>query len=427
MTRRSLPRWSDARELLGERPPRRDRITRRLEGLHSIEDVRAAARRRVPHSVFEFVDGAAEQEVSLRRSRAAFDRVEFHPTTMAGVGEVDTTTTVLGRSAALPLVLGPTGFARLSHHDGERAVASAARRAGIPFALTTMSTVPLEEVAAASGDGSRWFQLYLMRDHGLTRELMSRAKASGFDVLVVTVDTPVVGHRLRDLRNGLTIPPRLNARTVADVARRPRWWANLLTTGPLQFATLDGGRPQSHATLINSLFDPTITPADLVAVRDAWGGPLVVKGIQSVSDARLAAELGANGIVVSNHGGRQLDRCPTPLEILPAVAEAVGDDLEVMLDSGVRSGADVAAALAFGARACLVGRPYLYALMAGGERGISRMVDILSDELRRTLHLLGVKSVMDLDGRHAHLRSCDAACSNATPTRIQQREKVGTP
>ncbi|GAA1145249.1 alpha-hydroxy acid oxidase [Ornithinicoccus hortensis] len=406
MTKRSLPRWSELRPLLQMQPVPLDPVERRLARCHTVADLREAARRRVPRAVFDFVDGAAEGEVSLARSRAAFDRVEFAPAALAGFDEVSTSTTILGTPSALPLVLAPTGFTRLSHHDGEAAVAAAAAEAGIPYALTTMSTVSIEDVAAASGDGTRWFQLYLMRDRGLTRELVRRAKDAGYRALVVTVDTPVVGQRVRDLHNGLTIPPTLTPRTLLDISRRPQWWANLLTTEPLEFATLQAGEPEAHSALIDRLFDPAVTVDDFAPLREWWDGPIVVKGIQSVADARRAVEeLGAEALVVSNHGGRQLDRAPTPLELLPRVAEAVGDRTEVLIDSGVRTGADLAAVVALGARAALVGRPYLYGLMAGGRRGVAKTIAVYEAELRRTLHLLGVPGVDALDGSHALLRA----------------------
>lgn len=268
MTKRSLPRWSELRPLLQMQQVPLDPVERRLARCHTVADLREAARRRVPRAVFDFVDGAAEGEVSLARSRAAFDRVEFAPAALAGFDEVSTATTILGTPSALPLVLAPTGFTRLSHRDGEAAVAAAAAEAGIPYALTTMSTVSIEDVAAASGDGTRWFQLYLMRDRGLTRELVRRAKDAGYRALVVTVDTPVVGQRVRDLHNGLTIPPTLTPRTLRDISRRPQWWGNLLTTEPLEFATLQAGEPEAHSTLIDRLFDPAVTVEDFAPLRE---------------------------------------------------------------------------------------------------------------------------------------------------------------
>ena len=404
MTARRLPRWSELRPLLRSRPIQLDRTARRLERANTVADLRATASRRVPRAVFDYVDGGAEEEVSLRRDRAAFERVEFQPRVLRDVASIDTATTILGRPAALPLVLAPTGFTRLMHHEGEAAVARAAQRVDLPYALTTMSTVSIEDVARAAGAATTWFQLYVWRDRGLSRELIERARAAGYHALVLTVDVPVPGRRLRDTRNGFTIPPSLSARTVLDTARRPAWWINLLTTEPLAFASLAAGAPDALASIVAEMFDPRVTFDDLTWMREAWPGPLVLKGIQSVEDAQRAAELGADGIVVSNHGGRQLDRAPTPLELLPRVAEAVGDHTEVLFDTGVRTGSDVVAAVALGARACLIGRAYLYGLMAGGQRGVERAVEILTDELTRTMQLIGVDSVRDLDSSHALLR-----------------------
>jgi len=402
---RRAPRWSELKPLLRPRPLERDPTARRLARAHTIADLREVAKRRVPRAAFDYADGAAEGELSLRRAREAFERVEFRPRVMRDVSSAETATTVLGRPAALPIALAPTGFTRVLHHDGEAAVARAATRAGIPYALTTMGTVSIEDVAREAGTGTTWFQLYVWRDRGLSRELVQRAQAAGYHALVVTVDVPVPGRRLRDLRNGFTIPPAVSPRTLLDTARHPTWWFNLVTTEPLAFASLAAGDPEALESIVGRMFDPSVTFADLEWMRELWDGPLVIKGIQSVEDAREAAALGADGIVVSNHGGRQLDRAPVPLELLPRVAEAVGDRTEVLLDTGVRTGGDVAAAVALGARACLVGRAYLYGLMAGGERGVERAVAILAAELTTTLQLLGVRDVRELDGSHAVLRT----------------------
>jgi L-lactate dehydrogenase (cytochrome) len=404
-TARRLPRPSELRALLRTQPVELDRTERRLRNAHTIADLRRIARRRVPRGVFDYVDGGAEEEVSLRRSREAFARVEFHPHVLRDVARVSTGTTVLGTPAALPLVFAPTGFTRLMHHDGEWAVARAAEQAGIPYALSTMSTVSIEDVRATAPGAGLWFQLYMWKDRGLSRALIERAREAGYRALVLTVDVPVAGRRLRDLHNGFTVPPALRARTVLDTARYPAWWANLLTTEALSFANFERGRPDALASVVNSMFDPSVTFDDLVFMRELWPGPLVIKGIQSVDDARRAVDAGVEGLVVSNHGGRQLDRAPTPLELLPAMVDAVGDRAEIYLDTGVRTGGDVVAAVALGARACMVGRAYLYGLMAGGERGVERAAAILADEVARTLQLLGVGSVEELDSSHAVLRA----------------------
>ena len=353
--------------------------------------------------MFDYVDGAAESETSLRRSREAFARVEFVPTVLQDVSQVDTSTTILGRSSALPFVLAPTGFTRLMNHEGEPAVARVAGRLGIPYALSTLGTTSPEDVAAAAPDTDKWFQLYLWNDREAGIELVRRAQAAGFTALVLTVDTPVAGARLRDIHNGFTIPPTLSVRTLFDIAIHPGWWFNLLTTEPLRFAAFTETQG-TVADLINRVFDPTITVADLAWLRDAWSGPMVIKGVQTVADALAVIDAGADAIVISNHGGRQLDRAPTPLEQLPGIAAAVGDRAEVYIDGGILGGADVVAAVAMGARACLVGRAYLYGLMAGGERGVERAGGMLQKEIVRSMQLLGVRSVADLNPDRVRLR-----------------------
>jgi L-lactate dehydrogenase (cytochrome) len=326
----------------------------------------------------------------------------FHPRVLRDVSHVDRSTTVLGRPAALPLVLAPTGFTRLMHAAGEVAVARVAAEAGIPYALSTVGTTSPEALAAAVPAGRRWFQLYVWRDRGRSRELLARVRNQGFEALVLTVDVPVAGARLRDVRNGMTLPPTLTWRSIVDGACRPAWWFDLFTTEPLSFATL-GGPGGSPAELINATFDPTVTIDDIAWLREQWDGPVLVKEIQAVADAEAVAAVGVDGVVVSNHGGRQLDRAATPLDVLPGVVDAVGDRLEVLVDGGVRSGADIAAAVALGARAVQVGRPYLYGLMAGGEAGVARAVEILRVGFVRTLQLLGVTDVAGLDRRYVSL------------------------
>jgi L-lactate dehydrogenase (cytochrome) len=354
--------------------------------------------------VFDYVDGAAETEASLRRSREAFARIEFRPSVLRDVSTVDLATTILGRPASLPLVFAPTGFTRLMNHEGESAVARVAGRLGIPHALSTLGTTSPEDLAAAAPDTDLWFQLYLWNDRDAGVELVRRARAAGFTTLVLTVDVPVAGARLRDVHNGFTIPPTLSIRTLLDIARHPGWWFNLLTTEPLRFAAFTETQG-TVADLINRVFDPTITFADIGWLRDTWNGPIVIKGIQTVDDALAVVDEGADAIVVSNHGGRQLDRAPTPLEQLPSIAAAVGDRAEVYVDGGVLSGADIMAAVALGARAVLVGRAYLYGLMAGGEPGVERAGELLRTEAVRTMRLLGVPRVADLTPDRVRLRS----------------------
>ncbi|WP_138759241.1 alpha-hydroxy acid oxidase [Modestobacter altitudinis] len=404
MVERRVPRWSEFSELVRPRRLPGDAIDRRLARAATIGDLRELARRTVPRAVFDYTDGAAGAEISLRRSREAFERVEFCPRVLRDVSAVDASTTLLGAPSALPLVLAPTGFTRLMHTEGESAVGRVAQRVGVPYALSTMGTTSVEALAAAAPAARRWFQLYLWRDRDASAALVERARVAGYEALVLTVDTPVAGPRLRDVRNGFSIPPALTVRTVANAAVHPRWWVDLLTTPPLEFASLRswGG---TIADLVDRVFEPAATVADVERLRASWPGALVVKGVQGVDDARAVVDAGADAVVVSNHGGRQLDRAPTPLEQLPAVAAAVGDRAEVYVDGGVLDGADVVAAVALGARACLVGRAYLYGLMAGGERGVQRAVDILTREVTRTMQLLGVASVAELTPQRARLRS----------------------
>lgn len=402
MTTRQLPRWSELRPLLRPKPVEWNATRRRLRDALTIADLRDIARRRTPRSVFDYTDGAAEGEITLRRARRLFADLELRPSILRDVSDVDLSTTVLGRTSSLPFAFAPTGFTRMMNHEGERAVVRVAERHGIPYALSTMGTTSPEDVAAAAPSARRWFQLYVWNDRAAGEELMRRAAAAGFEALVLTVDVPVAGARLRDVRNGFAIPPALTVRTVLDAATHPAWWINLLTTEPLQFATLSAWEG-TVADMIDALFDPSMTIADLQWVRSCWDGPLVIKGIQTVDDARRVVDAGADAIVLSNHGGRQLDRAPVPLRLLPDVVGAVGDRTEVWLDTGIMSGADVVAALALGARSTLVGRAYLYGLMAGGEAGVERAVQILEREVRRTMQLLGVRSLDELGPQHVRL------------------------
>ncbi|UIJ64014.1 alpha-hydroxy-acid oxidizing protein [Amycolatopsis acidiphila] len=403
VTKRRAPKVGELKQILRPKPLVLNPTERRLGNAHTIADLRTIARLRTPRAVFDYTDGAAELEDSLRRARQAFRNVEFHPNVLRGVADVDTSVTVLGKRSALPFAFAPTGFTRMMHHEGERAVARVAQREGIPVSLSTMGTTSIEDVAAAAPEARRWFQLYVWRDHAAGQDLMQRAHESGYDTLLLTVDTPVGGARMRDVRNGLTIPPTLTLRTFLDGATHPAWWFNLLSTEQLRFASLDawGGTVQE---LINKLFDPTLSFDDLDWVRESWPGKLVVKGIQNPDDARDVVKHGADAVVLSNHGGRQLDRAPTPLELLRPSLDALGGDAEVWLDTGILSGGDIVAALAQGATTCLVGRAYLYGLMAGGERGVQRCVDILRTEIVRTMQLLGVRTIDALRPGHAVLR-----------------------
>jgi L-lactate dehydrogenase (cytochrome) len=399
---RQLPRWSELRPLLRPKPIELSARRRRLDSALTIADLRRVAQGRTPRSVFDYTDGAAEQELSLRRARQTFRDLTFAPSILRDVGDIDTTTAVLGRPSALPFGFGPTGFTRMMQHEGEAAVVRVAERVGIPYGLSTLGTTSIEDVAKASPAARKWFQLYVWRDHAAAEDLMRRAEAAGYEALILTVDVPVAGARLRDVRNGFSIPPALSVRTLVDGARHPSWWLNFLTTEPLRFASLDRW-DGTVADMMNALFDPTMTMSDLEWVRATWRGPLVVKGIQTVDDARRVLAAGADAIVLSNHGGRQLDRSPVPVRLVPDVRSALGDGPEVMVDTGVMSGSDIVAAVALGASSVLVGRAYLYGLMAGGEAGVQRAADILTAEVRRTMALLGARCIADLGPHHVRL------------------------
>jgi L-lactate dehydrogenase (cytochrome) len=404
MVERRIPRPAELLPLLRPAPFVRNATDRRLQRAANIADLRAIARRRTPRAVFDYTDGAADGELSLNRAKAAFARVEFHPAVLHDVSVVDTSREMLGRRAALPFAFAPTGFTRMMNAAGERAVVAVAADVDIPYTLSTMGTTTIENVAAAAPDARKWFQLYLWRDRAPAKDLVQRAADNGYDTLMLTVDTPVGGARLRDVRNGLTVPPALSLRTFLDGAMHPNWWFDLLTTEPLTFASLES-TDGTVAELINRVFDPALTMADVEWLRDTWPGKLMIKGIQSVEDARRVVDAGADAVLLSNHGGRQLDRAPVPLELVEPTVQEVGDRAEVFVDTGITHGADIVAAVALGARAALVGRAYLYGLMAGGQRGVAKAVQILTGEITRTMQLIGVNSVDELKPSHVRLRS----------------------
>ena len=321
------------------------------------------------------------------------------PSILRDVSAVDMSRQVLGQGVSLPFGIAPTGFTRMMHAEGEVAGASSAGAAGIPFALSTMGTTSIEAVAAANPLGRNWFQLYMWKDRDRSMALVERAAAAGYDTLLVTVDVPVAGARLRDVRNGMTIPPALTPRTVANAFPRPAWWINFLTTEPLTFASLDAWSG-TVADLLDTMFDPTVTFEDLAWIREHWSGKISVKGVQGVADARRLADAGVDAIVLSNHGGRQLDRAPVPFHLLPSVVKEVGSDLEVHLDTGIMSGQDIVAAVAHGAHFTMIGRAYLYGLMAGGRAGVDRTIEILTGQIERTMKLLGVTSLDELEPGH---------------------------
>jgi len=397
--KRRIPSPKDLAQLLRFRKiilsPRKRRLTRAL----TIYDLRDIAKRRTPQAPFDYTDGGADTESSLTRARAAYEKLEFQPKILLNVKDVDLSVQMLGKKMSMPIGIAPTGFTRMMQTEGEYAGACAAADAGIPYTLSTMGTRSIEDVAKAAPTGRNWFQLYMWKDRDRSMALVDRAKAAGFDTLVLTVDVPVAGARLRDVRNGMTIPPSLTSKTILNAIPRPAWWINFLTTDPLKFASLDSWNG-TVAELLDSMFDPTVTYDDLKWIRGQWQGNLVVKGIQNVDDAVMSIEAGADAIILSNHGGRQLDRAPVPLHLLPEVIKAVGNKAEVHVDTGIMHGADVVAALASGAKFTWIGRAYLYGLMAGGKPGVDRTLEILRTQITRTMKLLGARTVAELNPDH---------------------------
>jgi L-lactate dehydrogenase (cytochrome) len=378
-----------------ERPSLR-RADRALDAV-TIADLRRSAQRALPRTIFDFLEGGAEDEVALRRNRTALDAVELLPRVLRDVSRVELATSFLGVESSAPIGLAPTGFTRLIHHDGEPAVARAAAAAGIPYVASTMSNATLEEIAAAS-PAPKLFQLFMWRDREVCARLLERAQAAGYAALVLTVDSQVAGLRERDARNGLTVPPTIRPRALLDGLRRPGWSWAFARGEQVAFANLAFAADGSSLTeYVAREMDTALSWEAVDWLRERWDGPFAIKGILHPDDARLAREHGASAVIVSNHGGRQLGSAAAPIDALPAIVAAVGDDLEVLLDSGVRRGADVVKALALGARACLVGRPYLYGLAAAGEPGAARAIEILVEETRRTIILAGAPRLADLD------------------------------
>jgi L-lactate dehydrogenase (cytochrome)/glycolate oxidase len=397
--RRRFPGVKELAGLMRFRKPILNGRRRRLSRALTIYDLRDIAKRRTPKAPFDYTDGGADTESSLTRARQTFENIEFQPRILRDVSIVDTSVKMLGQTMAMPIGIAPTGFTRMMQTEGEYAGATAARDAGIPYTLSTMGTRSIEDVAKIAPDGRNWFQLYMWKDRDRSMALVERAKAAGFDTLVLTVDVPVAGARLRDVRNGMTIPPSLTTKTILNAIPRPAWWMNFLTTDPLKFASLDSWKG-TVAELLDSMFDPTVTFDDLKWIRKQWNGNLVVKGIQNVEDAVLAQKAGADAITLSNHGGRQLDRAPVPYLLIPDVRKAVGKKFEIHIDTGIMHGADVVAAIASGANFTWIGRAYLYGLMAGVKEGVDRSLEILRTQMVRTMKLLGVRSLAELNPSH---------------------------
>ena len=376
----------------------------KLKRAQNIQDLAIIAKKRTPKVVFDYVEGSAVDEIAYSRTRDAFSRIEFNSKVLRDVSKIDTTEKVLGKIVDIPICFAPTGYTRLMHHVGEPAVANVAANKNLIYALSTMGTTSPAELAAAVPNSRRWFQLYIMKNRSDSLAVIKQARDSGFETLVLTVDTPVVGLRYRDDRNGLTVPPKIRINTVFAIARKPIWWLNLFTTGKLEFAAFRGwDKALSH--LAAAIFDPSTTFKDITWLRSVWKGPIVVKGIQSVEDAKAVAKLGVQGIILSNHGGRQFDRGPVPLEILPDVVKAVGNKVEVYIDGGVMSGLDALGAIALGAKAVFIGRAYLYGAMANGEAGVDRVIEIMRREFENGMALTGSTNISEVRKTGARIRS----------------------
>ena len=443
------------------RPIELDGTARRLASCHTIGDLRRVAARRIPRPVFDYVDGAADEELTAAANVAAFRAWRFLPRVLCDVSAPDTSSAILGRQVPVPMALAPTGYTRILHPDGERGAARSAVRHGLPYTLSTMATTGIEDLAAAvagiaddagnrpsgwpnasDGEAGRppggpharyggssighapggtgghppgwrlgppsdlWFQLYILKDQDKAHDLVDRAWGNGYRVLVVTVDTVVAGNRIRDKRNGLSMPPELSLQTIAQVATRPGYWWRLLSGPMLEYANFAG---QPTATLMQTaaFFDPSINWDHIAGLRSRWKGKLIIKGPLGATDALRAVEAGADGIQLSNHGGRQLDRCVAPVDLIAGVREAVGPSVTLLVDSGIRHGADLVVALALGADAGVLGRAFVYGLMAGGERGVDRALDIITAQFRGTMQLLGIPSVAELrkSGRDLLIRA----------------------
>lgn len=387
MVRFSAPQWN-----LAERT---------LSRAASIDDLRRIAKRRLPGGIFDYYDGAALDEVTLHRNSASFNDIEYRPRVLRDVSDIDLSTSLFGHNMAMPVMLSPTGFGRIAHSQGELAVARAARDAGLDYSLSTLATRSIEEIASVDGL-NKWFQVYTWRDREMVKEMVLRARDAGYVGLQLTVDTPVFGRRERDVRRGFTLPPKIGPGTIIDGMLHPAWTLDFLRNDPITFAVvaerkdLNGETAVTLADYINSQFDPALSWDDVAWLRDIWDGALVLKGVQSVQDALLAVDAGVDGIMVSNHGGRQLDGSPPIIELIEPISQAVNGRITVICDGGIRRGGDVFKALALGADAVSIGRAYLYGLGAAGERGVSMALNMIRNELSMTMALVGVTRIADI-------------------------------
>lgn len=405
--KRQLPRWKSIKPLLGWGLPKSPFRDRKLNSVVNLAELRSLAKRRVPKAVFDYVDGGANDELAYARSQEIYSRVEFKARVLRDVSVIDLKTNILDKESALPIIFAPTGYTRMMHYQGEVMVAKVCDENNLIYNLSTMGTTSSKEIGEQVPNVRRWFQLYLWRDRDQSLKFIEEAKAAGFEGLMLTVDTAVGGIKWRDIRNGLTVPPKIGLKTFFDMALKPKWWFNLLTTAPLEFATFRNfNKPLSE--IAAKVFDPAVTFEDVKWLRSVWQGKLIIKGIQTVSDAQELAKIGVDAIVLSNHGGRQLDRSVVPLELLPAVRTAIGpkgNSPEIYIDGAIMSGADCLAAVALGADAVLIGRAYLYGAMAAGKNGVEKVVEILRFEMETALKLMGAKNLSELSPDFINIRS----------------------
>jgi isopentenyl diphosphate isomerase/L-lactate dehydrogenase-like FMN-dependent dehydrogenase len=376
----------------------------KISRAQSVTDLAIIAKKRVPKVVYDYVEGSALDEVSYQRSREAFKKVEYTTHILRDVSKIDPSVDIFGKKVDLPIFFSPTGYTRFMYHAGEPAVASVAKDNNLIYALSTMGTTSPSELESQVPNSRKWFQLYVMKNREDSLSVINQARDSGFEALILTVDTPVMGLRIRDIKNGLTIPPRIKFSTIFAIAKKPIWWLNLITTKKLEFAAFRGwNKPLTE--LANVIFDPAISFDDVTWLKSVWNGPIIVKGVQNVEDARKLASMGIDGIIVSNHGGRQLDRGPVPLEILPEIVAAVGVEIDVFIDGGIMSGQDVYAALALGAKAIFIGRAYLYGAMAGGQQGVEKVIEIMKRDLINTMALTGARNISEVREMGARIRN----------------------
>ena len=400
--KRQLPNPIKLAQLMRFRTPSIHIKRSRLNRAFTIWDLRDIAKKRTPQGPFDYTDGAAESESSLERARQAFKDIELVPNILRDVSDVDLSCTIFDHTYQMPMGIAPTGFTRLMQTEGEIAGSRAAEKFGIPFSLSTLGTTSIEDVVKAAPNGDNWFQLYMWKDREGSMALVERAKRAGVKTLHLTVDVPAAGHRLRDSYNGLTIPPTLTVKTLLNAIPRPAWWMNFLTTPAIEFASMSSWNG-TVGELLDYMFDPTMTFEDLKWIRGEWDGNLIVKGVQNLEDAKMAAKLGADAVLLSNHGGRQLDKAPIPLHLLSDIKKEFKKDFELHIDTGIMHGADVLAAIAHGASFTYIGRAYLYGLMAGGQEGVERALTIMQGQMVRNMKLLGVRTLAELRPEHVRL------------------------